>query len=388
MVDCTHLAPRRGRWRRVPHSLSKPEFMLRRLVGWLQPVVLLLSIIAIGWFLSSQWPVLRSYPWRLDGSWFAAAILLTLAGWGLEIEIWRHLLLSLGGKLPYQVAARNWFLSAVVRYIPGNIWQPLSLTLYSRRYGVAPEVTITSLVLFQVITLLAIAPILVIYFLWIDTRSLAAQFIAQLPPGLIWIALLPMVAFLLRPQWLVALLNWTLARLKRPPLAASLTSPMLLTMILMTALDWLIWGGAFAALTFALAGDGVAERATFAPLLIASYPIAYVIGFLSLITPSGFGVREGAMFLLLTPQIDGGVVTVIALAMRVWTTLGELVMALISAPFEHASSLALAANTVANTAADHPLDATHHPHQPVDTLLREPRVEPEAVGPDLGSKSS
>ena len=221
MVDCTHLAPRRGRWRRVPHSLSKPEFMLRRLVGWLQPVVLLLSIIAIGWFLSSQWPVLRSYPWRLDGSWFAAAILLTLAGWGLEIEIWRHLLLSLGGKLPYQVAARNWFLSAVVRYIPGNIWQPLSLTLYSRRYGVAPEVTITSLVLFQVITLLAIAPILVIYFLWIDTRSLAAQFIAQLPPGLIWIALLPMVAFLLRPQWLVALLNWTLARLKRPPLAAS-----------------------------------------------------------------------------------------------------------------------------------------------------------------------
>ena len=62
--------------------------MLRRLVGWLQPVVLLLYIIAIGWFLSSQWPVLRSYPWRLDGSWFAAAILLTLAGWGLEIEMW------------------------------------------------------------------------------------------------------------------------------------------------------------------------------------------------------------------------------------------------------------------------------------------------------------
>jgi glycosyltransferase 2 family protein len=363
--------------------LSKPEFMLRRLVSWLQPVVLILSVIAIGWFLSSQWPVLRNYPWRLDGTWFVAAILLTLAGWGLEIGIWRHLLLSLGGKLPYQVAARIWFLSAVVRYIPGNVWQPLSLTLYSRRYGVAPEVTITSLVLFQVITLLAIAPILVIYFLWIDTRSLAAQFIAQLPPGLIWIALLPVVAFLLRPQWLVVLLNWTLARLKRPPLAASLTSPMLLTMIVVTALNWLIWGGAFAALAFALAGDGVAERANFAPLLIASYPIAYVVGFLSLITPSGFGVREGAMFLLLTPQIDGGVVTVIALAMRVWTTLGELVMALISAPFEHASSVAIAADSAASPTAVQPPDAPNYTHQPVDTMLREP-----VVGPDLGSKSS
>jgi hypothetical protein len=255
-----------------------------------------------------------------------------------EIAVWRHLLSTLGGKLPYWVAVRLWFLSAVVRYIPGNIWQPLSLTLHSRRHGIAPEATITSLILFQVITLLAIAPIFVIYFLWIDTKSLAAQFVAGFPPALIWTALVPLVLFLLRPQWLLALLNWALARIGRPPLATQLTSGALLTLIFVAWVDWILWGGVFAAFTFAVAGAGVTGGAAHAPLLIASYPIANAIGFLSLITPSGFGVREGAMYLLLTPQIDGGVVTVIALAVRVWGVLSELLMALISAPFEHAST--------------------------------------------------
>ncbi|MCC6457008.1 MAG: flippase-like domain-containing protein [Caldilineaceae bacterium] len=314
--------------------------MLRRLFLWLQPAAFILSLFAIGWFLAIQWSALRNYPWRLDWGWLLATCVLTLASWGIEVAIWRHLLFTLGGKLPYWVAVRLWFLSAVVRYLPGSIWQPLSLTLHSRRHGVAPEATITSLILFQVITLLAIAPIFVIYFLWIDTKSLAAQFVAEFPPALIWAVLIPLVLFLLRPQWLPLLLNWALARIGRPPLDTQLTSRALLTLIFVAWVDWILWGGVFAAFTFAVAGAGVSGGTQLAPLLVASFPIASAIGFLSVITPSGFGVREGAMYLLLTPQIAGSVVTVIALAVRVWGILGELLMALISTPFEHASTRA------------------------------------------------
>lgn len=355
--------------------------LVHRLVQWLQPIVLLLSVLAIGWFLSSQWPALRAYPWRIDGGWLVAAAFLTLASWGVEIFIWQHLLVNLGGNLPFWAAVRIWFLSAVVRYIPGNVWQPLSLTLYSRRYGVAPEVTLTSIILFQVIVLFAIAPILVIYFLWIDTQSLAAQFMSQLPPGLIWFLLLPIVAFLLRPQWMVALLNWTLVRLKRPTIAATLTSRLLFTMLIVAALDWLLWGATFAALAFAIAGEGIVERATLAPLLIASYPIAYAIGFLSMITPSGFGVREGAMYLLLTPQIDGAVVTVIALAIRVWATVGELLIALISAPIQR--SVGVSEGQEADASAT--INTQGHPFVPKPTDVI--RLEPE-VDPDLRSKTT
>jgi glycosyltransferase 2 family protein len=311
--------------------------MLRRLVQWLQPVVLILSMLAIGWFLTNQWPTLRNYPWRLDWRWLLATCVVTLASWGVEIAIWRHLLVSLGGHLSFWTAARLWFLSAIVRYIPGNIWQPLTLTLYSRRHGVPPETTITSIVLFQVVILLAVIPIFVGYFLWIDTTSFAAQYVAHVPQAFLWLALAPLLLFLLRPQWLIQLLNWGLARLQRPPLATQLTSGRLLMLILASLFVWLLWGGVFVCITFAVAGDGVADRAAITPLLIASFPIANTIGLLSLITPSGFGVREGTFFLLLTPQIDGGVVTVIALALRVWGVLNELLLALISLPFEQAS---------------------------------------------------
>src|SRR3954447_26190490 len=129
--------------------------MLRRLVHWLQPIFLLLALVAIGWFLTQQWPALRTYPWRLNWEWFLITAVLTLAGWAVEIAIWWRLLAALGGYLSYWTAARIWFLSAIVRYIPGNIWQPLSLTLYCRRHGVAPEISITSIILYQVVILLA-----------------------------------------------------------------------------------------------------------------------------------------------------------------------------------------------------------------------------------------
>ena len=346
----------------MPMPKPKPESMLRRLVRWLQPIFLILSVIAIGWFLSNQWPTLRSYPWRLDWGWLLATCVLTLASWGVEIAIWQHLLAALGGKLPYWVAARIWFLSAVVRYVPGNVWQPLSLTLYSRRHGVAPEATITSLVLFQVIILLAIAPILVIYFLWIDTKSLAAQFVAQFPAGLIWVALVPVLAFL-----------------NPPPMAGKITQLGIRALATPTACHAAYEQNAPYAYSWSLLSIGCCGEASLppsplpslvilwqmaraiTPLLVASYPIANVIGWLSLITPSGFGVREGAFYLLLTPQIAGSVVTVIALGIRVWGIVNELVFALISLPFEQAFNLSNAVATA--TPPDSPLPDQRCPSQ-------------------------
>lgn len=349
--------------------------MLRRLVRWIQPTFLILAVIAIGWFLANQWPVLRTYPWRLHWGWLLVTSVITFSTWGLEIAIWQHLLASLGGRLPYWAAARIWFLSAPVRYIPGNVWQPISMTLYGRRHGIAPEVTLTSIILFQVVTLLAVLPILVAYFLWIDTKSLASEFVAQFPPELVWALLVPVLAFLLRPQWLVLLLNWGLMRIKRPPLAMQLTSPMLLMLLLAAICVWLLWGGVFAAFTFAVAGDGIGGNlqngAAIAPLLITSYPIANVVGLFGFFTPNGFGVREGAFYLLLTPQIAGSVVTVIALGIRIWGVTNELLLAMISAPFEKASVIAYA---VANTAAH---TVTNPVANPVDSTSREPVVAPD-----------
>ena len=95
-------------------------------------------------------------------------------------------------------------------------------------------------------------------------------------------------------------------------------------------LNWLLWGASFGALTLGLGQPAQLTLAQALFHLIAVFPIAYIIGFLSLITPSGIGVREGAFYLLLVPLFDPGLVTVAALVMRIWSMIGELLMALLS----------------------------------------------------------
>lgn len=341
--------------------------MFSRLFRRLQPLVLCLAVLAIAWFLRSHWATLAAYPWRLDAGWLAAASGLLLLAWALEVAIWRHLLYLVGGRLGYLQAIRIWFLSAVVRYIPGNIWQPLSMTLYCRRYAIAPEVTLTSVALFQAVVLLAVVPIFAVYLVWDKSNSLAAQMLSAIPPMLIGFLFLPVLVFVMRPQWLTALLNWGLVRLRRAPLQARLTSPTLLGLVAVATVDWLLWGATFAAFAFGVSGVDAAERAALAPLMVVAYPIAYAAGFLSLITPSGFGVREGALYLLLTPPLDGAVVTVVALAMRVWTTIGELLLALLSAPFERASSSSSSSSSAAPFApppVEHSVEPELHSNVP------------------------
>ena len=304
---------------------------MRALLRWVQPLLAVAAAVSIIAYLASQWPDLRSHQWHLSARWLAAAAVLLLASWAVEIQLWRALMRSLGGHIAYVPAARIWFLSAVVRYVPGNIWQPLSMTLYGQRLGIRPEVTVTSVALYQLVILLAAGPLAALYFWLTGNWGLLTQTVGRASTPLLLLALFPALLFILWPGLLLRLLNWMLARVGRPALEQGLGRLSLLGMLLIAAFDWLLWGLTFATLTWAINDYTQAEMINLAPHLVASYAIAYSIGFLSLITPSGFGVREGALYLLLATVMPGTVVTVAALAMRVWTMLGEVIMALLAA---------------------------------------------------------
>jgi uncharacterized membrane protein YbhN (UPF0104 family) len=282
-------------------------------------------------FLRSQWDELRSYTWRLHPGWLALSGLFMLASWTVEVAIWQRLLHILGGHLPYLAALRIWFLTAIVRYLPGNIWQPLSMTLYCQRWNIRPEATLTSIVLYQVILLLATGPVAALYFPLSNNWGLLTHLLNDYTPWLAALAILPVIAFLVRPSWLFDLVNLALRKAGRPALEASLSSSYLLFLLALNLLTWLLWGASFASLTYALRAYPVATMMGLAPHLIAVYAIGSAIGFISFFAPGGLGVREGAFYLLLTPLLGGGAATVVALAMRLWNMLGELVMAAVSA---------------------------------------------------------
>lgn len=298
-----------------------------RIIQRMQPLFLALALLFIVLLLRSQWAELSQHTWRLNLSWLLASALFMLTSWALEIQVWRQLLAVVGAHLPYWPAVRIWFLSAILRYVPGNIWQPLSMTLQCQRRGIAPEATLTSVAFYQILTLLAASPIAAVYFGLTGNWGLLTGLLQAWTPWLVAIGLVPVVMFVVRPSWLIEVVNWFLAKFNRTPLAAGLTRSNAAWVLMLAIVDWLLWGASFAALTFALQDFTPAQMVQLAPDLVAAYAIAYTIGFVSLITPSGIGVREGALYLLLAPLLGGGLVTVAAVAMRVWVTLGELLAA-------------------------------------------------------------
>lgn len=315
--------------------------MWRRWFDRLQPVFLLLAILFIAALLRSQWATLRSYEWRLDPAWLTLSALFMLASWVVEVYIWYLLIYLLGSHLPYGAAMRMWFLTALVRYIPGNVWQPLSLTLYCQQRQVRPEITLASIVLYQVIVLLAVAPIAAFYFQVTGNWGVFTTLVGGSAEWLIWAALLPVLIFLARPGWLLVILNWLLRKIGRFAIEARLTSSYLSLLLAIAVIDWLLWGASFATVTLALGHFTQLPLPLFLFHLIAVYPVANAIGFLSVITPSGLGVREGAFYLLLAPVVGGGLITVAALAMRLWNIIGEVIMALLSFAIERRRPLQL-----------------------------------------------
>lgn len=66
------------------------------------------------------------------------------------------------------------------------------------------------------------------------------------------------------------------------------------------------------------------------PAILGIYPFAWSIGFLSLITPGGLGVREGILSLFLTTFLPSVTATLIALLSRLWIINTEVILAAIA----------------------------------------------------------
>ena len=300
---------------------------IRRWWRLIQPLFLALAFVFIALLLRSQWGELSRHTWRISPGWLLLSGLLMLGGWSVEVWLWRFALARLGGELAYADALRIWFASILVRYIPGNVWQPLGMTVLARQRGVRVEATVGSIALYQAVNLLSVLPIAALYLLTVGDFGLLEPWLGGATNWLVALAGAGVALFLLRPGWLIGLLNWALIKAGRPMLEAALTTAQLLRLLLVAVLAWLCCGSSFAAITFGLTVYTANEMAAVLPHLLAAFPIAYAVGYLSFITPSGLAVREGVLYLLLAPLLGGGPTTIAALAIRLWQVILEVVVA-------------------------------------------------------------
>ena len=132
--------------------------------SWLQNGLLVIAGGFVAALIYSRWNELRNYHWQLNPAWLTFSLLIMVAAWGIEVAIWRQLVQMLSGnRFDYRHALRIWFLTMLVRYVPGNVWQPLSVALHGQRHGLRPEAMVASVAMYQAVSILAALPISALY---------------------------------------------------------------------------------------------------------------------------------------------------------------------------------------------------------------------------------
>lgn len=291
----------------------------------LQIVVPLLILGFFARFITSEWSQLTAHTfhwnaWLLLASF--ACFLVQCISYGV---IWRAILARLGSNLPLHTSLRIYLSSEFVRYIPGNVWHVLTRILWVGKYGVSRPVAFASMMI-ELITKLSAAALLFALSLlfWGDLG--AVHSFLQGTPWLIalGVGLTIVVLIVVHPRILNWLLNTALRVLKREPVVLMLRYSDILLISLYWCISWIIAGLAFYILINALWPVPLAAL----PICIGIYALGWDIGFLTFITPSGLGFREGVIAGLLAlslPFLPLALGSIIAILARLVSTLAELV---------------------------------------------------------------
>jgi glycosyltransferase 2 family protein len=292
----------------VTRALRTVWSWLNRWFHWLA-----LAGVAVGLALAvrSQWDAITELDWA--GSWptlLASAGLFAAAPIAQASTSWIILRL-LGAHAPFLETMRIWANSYVLRYAPSGALAVVYRVRERDRVNATREQILVSEAYENLGSMTAGACALLLGFLALG----------KFPPWLGLVVAVPVVvvAIALRPRFVG---RWAQALLRRRGIDAPiLRGRELLVAVLVNLVAWVATGLGFLTLVNGLS-DEPSPGLTWA---IATYSVAYLLGFIVPFLPGGLGAREGTLVAVVAARYGVGAATGIALATRFATTLGEAI---------------------------------------------------------------
>jgi uncharacterized membrane protein YbhN (UPF0104 family) len=245
----------------------------------------------------------------------AAAILAAIAGLGFMMLAWRSLLADLGSPLRLRPAARIMFVGQLGKYVPGMVWAFAAQVELAREYKV-PRRRSASATAITVAVTLATGLIVAAVTLPLTSHSAARHY---------WwvLACAPLLLVCLYPPLLGAALDLVLRLARLPPLERRVSLPGLARALGWTMLGWACYGLQLWLLVADVSGRGAGVLL----LSIGAYALAWAVGFVLVIFPSGVGPRELALIAALAPVMPRGSALVVAIVSRLVMTVCDLIWA-------------------------------------------------------------
>jgi len=281
----------------------------RRLLLALKTAVAVGLIAAVGWQFAKllRSPELADHEFRVRWPYLLWAGLLYLAAHALWGTFWVQLLRSQNARLPWLVGVRAYFISQIGKYVPGKAWVILLRVGMLRGRGLSPAVVGVTAT-YETLTSMAAGAVVGVALLpWAgqDFELVSVKGFALLGLTLLPLALVVLTVAAKRVGRKRA------AGLPRPPIW------LLAQGILQAMVGWAVLGLSLWCVVAGLSAEVPELTADVYLRHAAVAAVAYVIGFVVLVSPGGVGPREWAI----QQAFGGSVGVVIALGLRlVWTT--------------------------------------------------------------------
>ncbi len=235
-----------------------------------------------------------------------------LIAWG-----WKLILRGLGERISTPRGLAIITVTQLGKYIPGKVWFALGRIGMAAREGIPKTKGLVSILIETGFSLLAAVLLFAVTVLFLPRGSV--------PAPVYWLfALAPLCLVVVYPPVLNRVLAFLLRRLKRPVFELRLSYPRLLLILLVYCLDWFFHGLGNYALLSSFYPLGLEAL----PVIVGGYAVAWILGFLAVVAPAGLGVREGIYTVVARTVMPAPMAIAASFLTRVWTTIGEVVMAL------------------------------------------------------------
>jgi len=289
---------------------------------WKKWIGIIISLVALGYLLKN---LIKSYKngeitlEQINAGYFVFGILTVVVAYLILGFLWKEIYDGLYNKnVKYYVALSMMSLPNIMRYIPGKLWFVFGIAYWANRWNLkVVDAVVTSLVMMAVSLSASVG-------VGIMTGTFSTE--ENIPVWLLvgWILLTviffttPAFPFFLRKTVKLFKKEYSF-EIKKIPFKVFVKS------FLIGILYWMIMG-----LSAYITGLSFEKMDIFSlPDIIGAFSVAYFIGYVTLISPAGLGIREGAFVSLLPKTMNTGEKVILSFLSRITMTVAEITVLII-----------------------------------------------------------
>lgn len=266
-------------------------------------------------YLYNNWREVSTFDFTFRYSALSISIAVLFVFFFLRVYAWQAILKKMQIALPLSTCLKVAFLSMMAKYLPGKVWTVLGKVYLSDKEGVPKAEAFASVVIEIVLEIIAS-----IFFFFLYLFSLMEEpLLSSKVLYLLGLILAGGIIFL-HPRVFYKVINTLLHQFKKETIPEAVKYRDIIQLFFFYNGLVLVQGVAFYFFVNALC---------YVPLqnlvgMTASFAVAGALGTVSFFAPSGLGVREGILALLLSTYIVSPVAVLISLLARIWVTLVEV----------------------------------------------------------------